>query len=100
MFDFSKRLEDFETGKPTGSRGARGKYNRDERAPRSGGPSGSRSGERRGFGPGHAPSRDSGGTTADRPAFGGERKTFGAPARGGFGGGGRPTSPTGRQGFG
>jgi hypothetical protein len=37
MFDFSKRLEDFETGKPTGGRGARGKYNREERAPRSGG---------------------------------------------------------------
>jgi superfamily II DNA/RNA helicase len=91
MFDFSKRLEDFSTGKPTGGRGARGKYNRDERAPRSGGSSAPRGGERRGFGPGHAPSRD-GGATADRPAFGGgERKTFGAPARGGFGGGGRPS---------
>lgn len=91
MFDFSKRLEDFETGKPTGGRGARGKYNREERAPRSGGFSGGRGGERKAFGPGHAPSRD-GGATADRPAFGGgERKTFGAPARGGFGGGGRPS---------
>lgn len=90
MFDFSKRLEDFETGKPTGGRGARGKYNREERAPRSGGFSGGRSGERKAFGPGHTPSRD-GGATADRPAFGGERKTFGAPARGGFGGGGRPS---------
>ncbi len=82
MFDFSKRLEDFETGKPTGGRGARGKYNRDERAPRSGGSSG---GERRGFGPGHTSSRD-GGASSDRPAFGGERKPYGAPARGGFGG--------------
>ena len=82
MFDFSKRLEDFETGKPTGGRGARGKYNREERAPRSGGSSG---GERRGFGPGHAPR---GGSTADRPAFSGERKPYGAaPARGGFSGG-------------
>jgi hypothetical protein len=47
MFDFSKRLEDFETGKPTGGRGARGKYNREERAPRSGGFSGGRGGERK-----------------------------------------------------
>jgi|GEM_PF-1466118 len=96
MFDFSKRLEDFETGKPTGGRGARGKYNREERAPRSGGASGGRGGERRGFGPGHAPSRD-GGTSSDRPAFGGERKSFGsgAPGRtsynGGSGRGGRPS---------
>lgn len=30
MFDFSKRLEDFSSGKSSGSRGARGKYNRDE----------------------------------------------------------------------
>jgi ATP-dependent RNA helicase RhlE len=89
MFDFSKRLEDFSTGKPTGGRGARGKYNRDERAPRSGSGAPQRR-ERPGFGPGHAPSRD-GGTSGDRPAFGGERKTFGAPARGGFGGGGRPS---------
>lgn len=94
MFDFSKRLEDFSTGKPTGGRGARGKYNRDERAPRSGGSSAPRGGERRGFGPGHAPSRD-GGAPADRPAFGGgERKTFGAPARGGFGGGARGGRPS------
>jgi ATP-dependent RNA helicase RhlE len=96
MFDFSKRLEDFETGKPTGGRGARGKYNREERAPRSGGASGGRGGERRGFGPGHAPSRD-GGPSSDRPAFGGERKSFGsgAPGRtsynGGSGRGGRPS---------
>lgn len=96
MFDFSKRLEDFETGKPTGSRGARGKYNREERAPRSGGSSAGRSTERKGFGPGHTASRDGGGTTADRPAFGGERKSFGGPARGAptggrpsFGGGSR-----------
>jgi len=73
MFDFSKRLEDFETGKPTGGRGARGKYNREERAPRTGGSSG---GERRGFGPGHTSGRP------DRPAFGGERKSFGAGAPG------------------
>lgn len=91
MFDFSKRLEDFETGKPTSGRGARGKYNREERSPRSGGSSG---GERRGFGPGHAPSRD--GERSERPAFGGERKTFGAASRGGFSGsrpssGGRPS---------
>mgnify|MGYP005616301303 CR=1 FL=1 len=84
MFDFSKRLEDFSTGKPTGGRGARGKYNRDERAPRSGGASGGAGGERRGFGPGHAPSRD--GERNERPALGGERKSYGAPARGGFGG--------------
>ncbi len=98
MFDFSKRLEDFETGKPTGGRGARGKYNREERAPRSGGFSGGRGTERRGFGPGHAPSRD-GGATADRPAFGGERKPYGAgPARGGFGGGERQSFGSGAPG--
>jgi hypothetical protein len=50
MFDFSKRLEDFETGKPSTSRGARGKYNREERPQ-----GGARSGERKGFGPGAAP---------------------------------------------
>jgi superfamily II DNA/RNA helicase len=87
MFDFSKRLEDFETGKPTGGRRVRGKYNRDERAPKSGGFSGRRP-ERPGFGPGHAPRRD-GAATTDRPAFGGERKPYGAPARGGFDGGER-----------
>jgi ATP-dependent RNA helicase RhlE len=98
MFDFSKRLEDFETGKPTGGRGARGKYNREERAPRSGGFSGGRGGERKGFGPGHAPSRD-GGATADRPAFGGgERRSYGAPARGGFGGGERTSFGAGAPG--
>lgn len=88
MFDFSKRLEDFSTGKPTSGRPARGKYNREERAPRSGGSGG----ERRGFGPGHAPSRD--GATSDRPAFGGgERKSFGG-GRGGFGGGARGGRPS------
>lgn len=84
MFDFSKRLEDFSTGKPTGSRGARGKYNREERSPRSGGSSG---GDRRGFGPGVS-SRD-GASTGERPAFGGERKSFGG-GRGGYGSG-RPS---------
>ncbi|MCB9806869.1 DEAD/DEAH box helicase [Candidatus Peribacteria bacterium] len=99
MFDFSKRLEDFETGKSTGGRRVRGKYNRDERAPKSGGFSGRRP-ERPGFGPGHAPRRD-GAMTTDRPAFSGERKPYGAPSRGGFGGrsGSRP-SFGGRGGFG
>ncbi len=65
MFDFSKRLEDFETGKPSTSRGARGKYNREERPQ-----GGARGGERKGFGPGAAP-RSSGGTSAGRSSFGG-----------------------------
>lgn len=68
MFDFSKRLEDFSTGKPSTSRGARGKYNREDR-------SSDRGGERKGFGPGHAPRRPGG-----KPGFGGG-------SRGGFGGG-------------
>ena len=99
MFDFSKRLEDFETGKPTGGRGARGKYNREERAPRWAGGSGGRTGERKGFGPGHSASRD-GGTTADRPAFGGERKSFGGPSRGAPSAGGRPSFGGPRSSFG
>ncbi len=99
MFDFSKRLEDFETGKPTGGRGARGKYNREERAPRAGGFSGGRTGERKGFGPGHSASRD-GGATTDRPAFGGERKSFGGPSRGAPGAGGRPSFGGSRSSFG
>ncbi len=72
MFDFSKRLEDFSTGKPSTSRGARGKYNREDRSSNGGG-------ERKGFGPGHAPRRPGG-----KPGFGG--------GRGGFGGGGARTS--------
>lgn len=99
MFDFSKRLEDFETGKPTGGRGARGKYNREERAPRSGNFSGSRGGERRGFGPGHTASRDGGSATTDRPAFGGERKSFGGASRGAPSGG-RPSFGGSRSSFG
>ena len=99
MFDFSKRLEDFETGKPTGGRGARGKYNREERAPRAGGFSGGRTGERKGFGPGHSASRD-GGATTDRPAFGGERKSFGGPSRGAPSAGGRPSFGGSRSSFG
>ncbi len=93
MYDFSRRLEDFSTGKPSKSRGARGKYNRDDRTSRPG-----RS-ERRGFGPGvDRPRSPSGGgegkSFGGRPAFGGERRSFhGKPSfgrkpagRGGFGG--------------
>ena len=83
MFDFSKRLEDFETGKPTGGRGARGKYNRDDsRGPRAKSRD-TRWGKFSSFGPGHSSGRGS--STLDRPALGGERKSFGGASRGGFG---------------
>lgn len=95
MFDFSKRLEDFSTGKPSTSRGARGKYNREDR-------SSDRGGERKGFGPGHAPRR-----SGEKPGFGGgrgARTSFGAtaPGRTSYGGGrgGRPSFGGGRSGGG
>lgn len=85
MFDFSKRLEDFESGKPAAGRSARGKYNRDERPARSP----ERGGERRGFWPGSAPSRSP--AAGDRPAFGwGDSGGYGGGRPAG-GGGGRPS---------
>lgn len=87
MFDFSKRLEDFSSGKSSGSRGARGKYNRDEGK---GDDRWSSSRPRKSFGPGHTSwnrSDDRGdtrdGSSTERRSFGGERRSYESSSRGG-----------------